>query len=60
MNLETATIDLFDAVPILDIYPAADQDGYDGGFVATDGEREAWGETMEAAREEFLRTKPTN
>jgi hypothetical protein len=55
MNLETAAIDIFDAAPIMDVYPAADQDGYDGGFVATDGTREAWGETMEAARAEFLK-----
>ena len=35
---------------IATVSAAADQDGYDGGFVARDGDREAWGETVEEAK----------
>lgn len=32
------------------VSPAADQDGYDGGFVARSENAEAWGKTPESAK----------
>lgn len=44
---------MFDAQTIFGTWKAADQDGYDGGFVASDGTNEAWGETPELAKRAF-------
>lgn len=41
----------------IEVYPAADQDGYDGGFVATDGTIEAWADTKERAKLELSKMK---
>lgn len=51
--VETAIIDAFDARPILRFCDAADQDGYDGGIVCTDGEVNGWGPTRQAAEIDF-------
>lgn len=40
-----------DSRVIATVSAAADQDGYDGGYVAREGDREAWGETPERAKE---------
>lgn len=40
-----------DSRVIATVSAAADQDGYDGGYVAREGEREAWGKTPERAKE---------
>jgi hypothetical protein len=42
--------DAFDAVELFTICKAADQDGYDGGFVRVDENGETWGETKEKLR----------
>ena len=42
------------------IYQAADQDGYDGGWIATDGDLEAWGETDIIAMMALMRMKLEN
>lgn len=41
----------FDARIVSTINQAADQDGYDGGYLACTATAEAWGETPEAAKE---------
>lgn len=48
---------MFEAETIFAISRAADQDGYDGGFVARDSEVEAWGPTIETARLNLMREK---
>ena len=40
-----------DSRVIATVSAAADQDGYDGGYVAREGDREAWGKTPEQAKE---------
>ena len=40
----------FDAEPIEWVDRAADQDGWDGGWIATNETSEAWGETVDKAR----------
>jgi len=42
--VETA-MEMFDATIIESVYPAADQDGFDGGWCADDGARREWGKT---------------
>lgn len=49
-NPISALVDAFDAEQILTVYEAADQDGYKGGWVASDGTLEAHGETPEQAK----------
>jgi hypothetical protein len=43
-------IEAFEARPIEWIDRAADQDGWDGGWIATNETSEAWGETVDEAR----------
>jgi hypothetical protein len=43
-------IEALEARPIEWVDRAADQDGWDGGFVASDESGWAWGETVEEAR----------
>ena len=52
-TLEAKALAMFDASTMFGTWKAADQDGYDGGYVASDGENEAWGETPEKARRAF-------
>lgn len=57
MVTETDILTMFEAETIFAISRAADQDGYDGGFVARDSEVEAWGPTIETARLNLMREK---
>lgn len=50
-RLEKAAMEAFEAKPIVTTCKAADQDGYDGGFIAYDEENEAHGWTERDAKE---------
>lgn len=39
------------------VYRAADQDGYDGGWIVDDGERIAWGLTQLEAWKNLMKRK---
>lgn len=50
---ESEITQAFDAEPVWRIVPAADQDGFDGGFVRWDADGETWGETVEELKGEM-------
>ena len=56
MDLDHIT-EAFDAKPIEWVDRAADQDGWDGGWIATNETGEAWGETVDEARRGLLAEK---
>lgn len=58
-HLRVATRTNFDASTILTVSQAADQDGYDGGYVARTPELEAWGETPEEAKQNLVKLQAT-
>ena len=54
MTLERQAIEAFSATVLWRISEAADQDGYDGGFVCRNAEIETHGETPQIAMDRFL------
>lgn len=54
--LEQKAAKAFLAKPVCVTLRAADQDGYDGGYVCYDQKREVWGRTQKEAKAAFFKT----
>jgi len=57
---ETAIAKALNAKPLFELWKAADQDGYDGGWILDDGDGERWAQNKETLIREFYEREKFN